>query len=193
MIDEKIYIDQAKEGDMNAFRQLVENHKVRLYNLAYDLTGNRHDAEDLSQDVFIKVFNSLHKYRGESKFSSWLYRITVNTWINMRKSKHYKAQKMTEELQEEHFLMNTNSIANPEKDTESILIQNSIQSALSGLSPREKSIFVLRHYNDLKIADISKSLGISVGSVKTLLFRAIKKMQKNLSYYTQEFGLEDLS
>ena len=193
MIDEKIYIDQAKEGDMNAFRQLVENHKVRLYNLAYDLTGNRHDAEDLSQDVFIKVFNSLHKYRGESKFSSWLYRITVNTWINMRKSKHYKAQKMTEELQEEHLLMNTNSNANPEKDTESNLIQNSIQSALSGLSPREKSIFVLRHYNDLKIADISKSLGISVGSVKTLLFRAIKKMQKNLSYYTQEFGLEDLS
>ena len=95
MDQEKRIIQQAQNGEKNAFRQLVDVHKKRVYYLAYDLTGNHQDAEDLSQEVFMKAYKSLSKFRGESKFSSWLHRITVNLFIDMKRSKQYKTTKTT--------------------------------------------------------------------------------------------------
>ncbi len=188
-------IKQAQNGEKAAFRQLVETHKKLIYYLAYDLTGNQQDAEDLSQEVFMKAYKSLAKFRGESKFSSWLRRITVNLFIDMKRSKQYKSRKIQDQYDEHEFEMtnkvNTNEEFNSETKTEAGLLQQNIQLAMNSLSPKEKSVFVMRHFNGLKNREIGESLNISVGTVKSQLFRAVKKLQKNLEFYRHEFGLEE--
>jgi hypothetical protein len=83
--EEQLLIQRARNGEMGTFRELVELHKKKIYYLSLDLTGNHHDAEDLSQEVFIKAYRALKNFRGDAKFNSWLHRITVNTCISQRR------------------------------------------------------------------------------------------------------------
>ena len=83
--NENQLIERAQENGVDAFRDIVETYKDRIYCLAYDLTCNQHDAEDLVQEVFIKAFRSLDSFRGDAKLSSWLYRITVNSYLNNKR------------------------------------------------------------------------------------------------------------
>ena len=94
MVDEHLLIDRVRRGDMQAFSELVENSKVKVFRLAFNLTGNRHDAEDLSQDVFVKAYRSLSKFRGDAKWSTWLYRITVNTCMDHKRSNSGKGKEV---------------------------------------------------------------------------------------------------
>ncbi|OQX95447.1 hypothetical protein B6I21_05400 [candidate division KSB1 bacterium 4572_119] len=192
--EEQVLVQRARDGDRTAFRELVERYKKQIYYLAYDLTGNHHDAEDLSQEVFIKVFRSLKKFRGDAKLSSWLYRITVNTCISKQRKKSLAAMQLRENFEQEgetdKQFHSSGQNANPEKGAESGLMRKNIETALTNLSPREKSIFVLRHYHDLPLKEIAATLNINIGTVKSMLFRAIKKMQHELSFYKEDFGLE---
>ena len=100
MIEECVLIERAKNGETSAFRELVERNKKNVYYLALDLTGNHHDAEDLSQEVFIKAYRNIKDFRSDSKLSSWLYRITVNTNINQYRKKSHRERKTHESLDE---------------------------------------------------------------------------------------------
>ena len=181
-------VDLARNGDFSAFRELVEQNKRHVYNLAYDLTGRREDAEDISQDVFIKAFRSLNKFRGDSKFSTWIYRITVNTCYSFRRKKSHSAMQTEENM--ELILDRTNKaesrIGNPEQKFESGQIRGNIEKALTKLSKREKSVFVLRNFNELAFDEIVNILKLRPGTVRSLNFRAIKKLRKELSYYKYE-------
>ena len=192
--EEQVLVTRARGGDRLAFREIVERYKKKIYYLAYDLTNNHHDAEDLSQEVFIKAFRSINSFRGDSKFSSWLYRIAVNTSISKQRKKSYSAMQLEEDFENDKNPRNLNfhesSSQNPEKVAEAGVMQQHIRIALERLTSREKSIFILRHYNDLPFKEISHILKITIGSVKSMHFRAIKKLQKELSFYRQEFGLE---
>lgn len=194
MRDEKVLVERANNGEVSAFREIVERYQKKIYYLAYDLTGNHHSAEDLSQEVFIKVFRSLKNFRGDAKFSSWLYRITVNTWISQYRKKSSTALKLWDDFSDSEnkpdFYVPADNHHNPEQFAEASLIQQQIEKALAKLSPRERSIFVMRHYNDLKQKDIADILGITVGTVKSTLFRAIKRLQNELSFYRKYPGLE---
>ena len=158
--------------------------------MAFDLTGNGEDAEDLSQEIFIKMFRSLKDFRGESKLSSWLYRITVNTWIDMKRTRIFKLRSLEEPFEEENLgdygVTGELIGGNPEKNAEASIMRKHLQWALKKLSPRERSVFVLRHYNDMRMIEIGETLNISVGSVKSHLFRAIKKLQKSLAFLKHE-------
>ena len=101
MNKEQVLVTRAQNGELSAFRQLVELYKKNIYYLSYDLTGSHHNAEDLSQDVFIKVFQSIKSFRGEAKLSSWIYRITVNTFISQYRKKSYSAMKLWHDLNDE--------------------------------------------------------------------------------------------
>lgn len=190
MRNENILIKQAQNGDADAFQELVERYKKIVYYFAYDLTGHHENAEDLSQEVFIKTFRSLKSFRGDAKLSSWLYRITVNTLINQKRKKNYKLQTVQESLEEERLYMqsviNKPNNINPEKSAETALLQKYLQQALEKLSIRERSVFILRHYHDLKIKEIGDTLKLSPGTVKSYLFRAVKKLQKSLAFYRQD-------
>lgn len=191
MTEERELINRAQRGDVESFRLLVESARVNVYRLAYDLTSNRHDAEDLSQEVFLKAYRSLNKFRGDSKWSSWLYRITVNSCYDYHKSGATKVMKKQEEIEssENKNACHSTNIT-PDKITDSAIIQENIEKALKQLTPRERSVFVLRHYHDLPLKQIAETLEIADGTVKTLLFRALQKLQQELAFYKKDLGLE---
>jgi RNA polymerase sigma-70 factor (ECF subfamily) len=192
MEEEKKIIDRVQSGDQLAFKQIVELNKKMVYYLAYDLTGNHQDAEDLSQEVFIKMFKSISKFRGEAKLSTWLKKITVNLYIDMKRSKLYKSFNMQYPIEDKEFEINSNqSLSNPDNNMDIKMLSAKVEFSLHKLSPKEKSIFIMRHFQEMTIAEISDSMNIAVGTVKSLLFRAVQKLQQNLAPYRREFGLED--
>ena len=195
MTEDHILIEQAQNGSMTAFRELVDRYKKKIYNIALDMTGNHHDAEDISQDVFIKVYRSLYLYRGDAKFSTWVYRITSNTCIDKSRKKSWKAllikENMDQNIKIHDAYEKKKPQLNPEKSAESDIIQKHIQAALQTLSNRERIIFIMRHYNDLPLKEIASSLQITEGTVKSTLFRALKRLQKKLYFYKQDLGLEN--
>ena len=191
MEEEKRLIERTQSGDRLAFKQIVESHKKMVYYLAYDLTGNHQDAEDLSQQTFIRMYNSISKFRGEAKICTWLRKITVNLYLDMKRSKLYKSQKMQESLEEKEFQYNSiQSSSNVENKTDIKMIHARIKSSLHNLSPKEKSIFVMRHFQEMKISEISDSMNIAIGTVKSLLFRSVQKLQLSLAPYRRESAIE---
>jgi len=195
-IDDRGLIEEIQRGNVAAFRELVERYKKRIYYLALDLTGNHHDAEDLSQDVFIKVYGSIHKFRMESKIHSWLYRITVNAFIDKKKKKFLKIIRLNSENDAEgRQLMapvDEGINGDPERHTESKLIQKHINAALNRLSPKEKVVFIMKHYHEQTIKEIAQIINVSEGTVKSTLFRAINKLKTALSFYKEDLGWEDV-
>jgi RNA polymerase sigma-70 factor (ECF subfamily) len=184
--DEKALIRRLQSGETSAFRELVENHKRALFNLAYDLLRNAQDAEDISQEAFIKVYRSIGDFRGEAQLGSWMYRIVVNLCLNRRRKKALSAMELRESFEDEemHQSMPTHDpTTNPEKATEAVMMRQHLRQALEQLSPQQRTIFVLRHDDDLPLAEISKMLRISEGTVKSQLFRALRKLQEALSFY----------
>jgi RNA polymerase sigma-70 factor (ECF subfamily) len=164
---------------MDAFRELVNGARNGIYRLAYDLTGSRDEAEDLSQEAFIKAYRSLGSFRGEARWSTWMYRITMNTYLDVKKNKVRSIMEHRTDM-EGH---GDDRTVTPDRSAEARLIQEHVEAALGSLTPRERSVFVLRHYHDLPLKHIAETLEISEGTVKALLFRAIGRLQKELAFY----------
>ena len=185
MSTEKTLIQKTINGDQAAFRQLMNLFARRIYALAFDLAGDQYDAEDLTQEVFIKMYRNLEQFRGESTVYTWLHRITINTWLNMKNSKLYKNKKMEMSIDEED-LYQEKQMQLVINQTEITDFQKHIEFSLNKLSKKEKIAFVLRHYHEQSIKEIAQTTGLTSGTIKSLLFRAVKKLRKNMSYYNQE-------
>jgi RNA polymerase sigma-70 factor (ECF subfamily) len=180
-------IRSAQQGQRSAFRDLVRRYQKTAYYFALDLTGNHDDAQDLSQEVFVQIYQSIGRFRGESKFSTWLYRITLNTWSNQKRKRNAKLQALLDPLSDTHIHIKADDrSSSPEKATERALMYDRIQRAARALSPKEKSVFFLRQFQEQKLEAIAEIMGIKVGTVKSLLFRALKKLKKELSVYYQD-------
>ena len=175
--DEQLLVECVQRGEMPAFQELVEKYKQKVYYMALDMTGNHYDAEDLSQEVFMKVFLSIKNFRGDSKLSSWLYRIAMNTCIDKTRRKRLKLVELDEKVVEK-----PSPGENPQSAMEARSTQMQIDQALQKLPPRQRCIFVMRHYNELMLREIAEILKISEGTVKAQLFRAIRKLQKDLGF-----------
>lgn len=167
-----------------SFRELVEQHKKRVYYLALDLTGNHHDAEDLSQEVFIKAHRNLDSFRGDASFFSWLYRIAVNTYLNKRRKKAVRYMTLWDDF--EHVTSGAGASSGPDTQTERHAMQAHIEASLEVLSERERSAFVLKHYHDYKIREIAEMLDVAEGTIKSLLYRATRKLRDELDFYRDE-------
>jgi RNA polymerase sigma-70 factor (ECF subfamily) len=164
-----------------SFDELVERHKKRIYYTALDLTGNHHDAEDLSQEVFIKAYRALDAFRGEAKLSTWLYRICVNTYLNRRRKKAVRCMQLTDTLDRTHE--GTGPESRPGERAERSQMQAHIDASLDALSPRERTAFVLKHYDGLKIKEVADAMDVASGTVKSLLYRATRKLRDELAFY----------
>lgn len=167
---------------MMRFKDVVDNHQRGVYQLALQLTGHHQDAEDLAQDVFIKVHAKLDSFRGEASVKSWVYRITVNTYLNKRRKKALSFMKLRDDF--DQTLIDTRS--NVVKDVESSFIRDHVHNALDALSPKERSAFALRHYNEYSVKEIAEALHIAEGTVKSLLFRAMQKLRKRLVFLVED-------
>ncbi|MBD3290869.1 sigma-70 family RNA polymerase sigma factor [candidate division KSB1 bacterium] len=191
--NENEVIARACDGDVSAFREIVEAYKKNVYYLARDLCGNHETAEDISQDVFIKVFRSLKKFRGDSKFSSWIHRITLNTFLSQYRKKSNTLLREASDIGDEFVraqVGESQEKADPEQRAASKMIGMHIERALDRLSPRERTVFVLRHYEHKKQREIADMLNVTVGTVKSTLFRALQRLRSELSFYREELGLE---
>jgi RNA polymerase sigma-70 factor (ECF subfamily) len=175
--EEHLLVESVQRGEMPAFQELVEKYKQKVYYMALDMTGNHHDAEDLSQEVFIKVFGAIKDFRGDSKLSSWLYRIAMNTCIDKTRRKRLKLVELDERVAEK-----PSSDDDPQRALEARSTQKQIDKALQKLPPRQRCIFVMRHYNEMMLREIAENLKISEGTVKAQLFRAVRRLQKELGY-----------
>jgi RNA polymerase sigma-70 factor (ECF subfamily) len=160
----------------------------KIYAVALDMTGDHHDAEDISQDVFLKAFGSLPRFRGRASISTWLYRMTVNACIDRSRKKAWKAIKpkgaaLNESIQQQNESQRT--LSHPERELEKAILQEHIRGALDGLTERERAVFVLRHYHALPLKEIADCLNVTVGTVKSTLFRALKRLQGMLAPYVK--------
>ena len=192
--NDQILIDRLCSGDQTAFYDLVGRYKKKVYHLAYDITGDHHEAEDISQEVFMKVYRALKTFRRDAKMSSWLHQIAVNTSIDSLRRKSVRHAKSTGEL--DHVSTQENLVASgahnldPLQSAEFAQIQNRISQALQKISPKERTVFVMCHYNGLKLNETAEILNVTIGTVKSLLFRAIRKLRKELSPFMNEYPME---
>ncbi len=184
---------RAQVGDLDAFREIVESHHRQISFLAREMTGNADDAEDGVQEVFIKAYRSLSRFRGESKLSSWLYRIAIRTCLDH--SRHQKRQRWASfiPLHQAFGLSTTRVDANPAQMQEAGRIRDDIERAVDKLTPLERSIFVLRHHRELKIREIAEVLERSEGTVKNILFRAVRKLRTQLAAHRPHLSQEEFS
>ncbi len=185
--NDREFVERILAQDPDVFTDIVRSFSKQVYALAFDLSRDHDDAEDITQDVFIRVYKALEKFRGDSKLSTWLYRITVNTFINRTRTLSYEASKTGTQYDDE---VRTDGMSYPMVNPEQVLSQRVIdehlQAALDELSPSQRTVFILRHYHDLPLKEISEQLGNSEGTVKVLLFRAIHNLQKKLSFYKDD-------
>ena len=176
-----------RHSEPSTFPALVEQYKRPLYALAYDLTGNHHDAEDLSQEVFIKAYRGMAGFRGEAQVYSWLYRIAVNTFLNKRRKKALRFRQLWDDFS--HVPPGTDPQPETDRQAEADVMRRHVETALKQLSPRERSAFVLRHYQDLSLREVADAMDVAEGTVKSLLFRAAKKLRIALAFYREDLGL----
>ena len=169
-------------GEEEAFDEIVARFQGRVFAATYRVLGNREDALDASQEVFIKVYRKIGKWKPTGGFLPWVLRLATNHSIDqLRRKRRYPEQSL-----EEAFVPTSEGAAvephSPQTDTEvrAREIESRIRAALPVLSPSQREVFLLRHYEGLQLAEIADSMGCTVGSVKVHLFRALKKLQVEL-------------
>lgn len=176
-----ILVQRAQQGDEEAFGTLILASEKLIYNIALRMMNNPEDAKDISQDVFIKAFKNIAKFDGKSSFSTWIYRIAVNTCIDeIRKRKGKDTLSMDKEIEgEENSFANQLESNEPTPEVQFLDKEKSIaiQNAINKLSLEHKTMITLRDLQGLSYTEISEAVGISIGTVKSRITRARKNLK----------------
>ena len=173
MMDELRAIARAKKGDAEAFEFLVSTYETSVYRLALRMCGNTHDAEEVAQEAFVAAWKGLPSFRGESKFSSWLYQLTTNAAIDFlrREKRHRGATSIEDEV-------DLAAPGTPQQAAEESEVRQALQQALDALSPEHR---LLRQMRQLSYEEIGRLLGLESGTVKSRLSRAKKQLREILT------------
>lgn len=169
-----------KGGDAGALDAIVNRYQGRVYATAYRLTGNREDALDVAQEVFIKAYRKIAFWQPTGGFLSWLLRMTTNQAIDLLRRRKRTQHESLEDWRAAADGSSDPAIPDTAGQVRAREIDGRIRRALAVLSESQRTAFVLRHYEGLPLNDIADALGCTVGSVKVHLFRAMKKLQKEL-------------
>ncbi|NOX84989.1 MAG: sigma-70 family RNA polymerase sigma factor [Chlorobi bacterium] len=168
---DEMIITRVLNGERDAYAVLVDRYKDRVFSLVRGIVKERHVAEEVAQDVFVKAYISLKKFRKESGFSTWLYRIAYNTAVSQTRKKKYLYRSFDEELE-----MTDSYDAEPGKEVEESR-QKLLTRALLELSAEDKLILMLYYFEEKPVEEISRSTALSVSNVKVKLFRIRKKLK----------------
>lgn len=175
-MDELILIEKAKKGDKAAFEELVRLHEQNVYNLALKLLKNREDALDAAQEAFIKAWINIDSFRGDSKFSVWIYRLTYNTCLDaLRKMKKGEIISLTSEDDEAEKDI-PDETPTPEEEVLRQETRRSVRRAVEELPEEYRRILVMREFTEMTYAEISSVTGLNEGTVKSRLSRARAKL-----------------
>jgi RNA polymerase sigma-70 factor (ECF subfamily) len=188
--EEKLLIEQAQSGDRMAFEELIRRHDREILRLAFHMLGNREEAREVFQETFLKAYRSLSRFRFESSFYTWIYRIATNVGLDhLRKRQTLKEEVSYESDSESHpdrpalkdTLAATTYYSNPERRLYGKEVGARIQEALKTLSEKERLVFELRHYQGLRLKMIGEIMGSTEETAKNYLFRATQKLRSHLS------------
>ncbi len=178
---------KAQRGDVRAFDELVERYHSRIYSLTYNMTSNREDAEDLTQDIFVKAFEALPRFKGKSSFYTWLYRIAVNKTINYRKkrnrSRALSLDQFDQEIKTDDTYHDLTTKGSPLRNINLTELQERLNGALQKLSDKHRTVVVMHDMQGIPHEEIAKVVGASVGTVRSRLFYARRQMQTELSEF----------
>lgn len=192
--NDQILINQIKNGDTNAFGQLVDQYKDLVFTLALRMLKNREEAEEVAQDTFIKTYKSLHRFKGDSKFSTWIYRVAYNTCLDrIKKNRKYLNDVEINEITTNQVQTIDSALDRLEASEK----REAIKFCIDKLSSEDSFLLTLYYYEDLSLNEISEIVGMKSNAIKVKLFRCRKKlaniMTKHLEpeiieYYARERG-----
>lgn len=176
-------VKAVQEGDSSAFEKLVLDNQSKVYNLALRMVGNEDDAFDMSQEAFFRAYSSIQSFRGDSKFSVWLYRLTTNICLDFLRSetrKSHTSLTYTEEDDEKELEIPDERFS-PQTQVERQELREAVRRGLDKLMPDFRAILLLREVDGLSYEEIGSALDLEVGTVKSRIFRARKKLCEILS------------
>ncbi|HEX9006259.1 MAG TPA: sigma-70 family RNA polymerase sigma factor [Bacteroidota bacterium] len=174
--DERQLIADARNGSREAFRCLVEDHMRQAYTVAFRFVNDHHAAEEIAQEAFVRVYESLHAFREEAGFATWLHRIVTNLALNRLKATKRRNEERLDTTVH-GALAATDAPAGADTD-----LQEHIERALHELPTLQRAVVILRHMNGLSTKEVGRILQCSEGTVKTHLFRGLEKMREKLQY-----------
>ncbi|MDE3197172.1 MAG: sigma-70 family RNA polymerase sigma factor [Acidobacteriota bacterium] len=186
-LSDELAIGRARRGDRDAYRVLVERHSRAVFRLAYRMTGNEIDAEDIVQDTFLKAWKQIGKFDGRASFPTWLHRICANCSLDLirarkRRQDLYQRAEAGGDIKDtpDPFSRIPAETPSPERLAQSSQVAAALLPALNQLSEMERTAFVMRHYDGMGIEEISQALGVQPGAAKHSVFRAVQKLRRAL-------------
>ena len=176
------FVTKARAGDADAYRVLVERHSRSLFRLAFRMTGNEQDAEDVVQESFLRAYRQLAKFDERASFGTWLYRIAVNCSLDLVRSRKRRSEHMApvDSEMEDPVLSLPAQDPTPDRLAMSGEVRERVAEAMNELSASERTAFVLRHFEGMCIEDVSQVLGCQPGAAKHSVFRAVQKLRRAL-------------
>jgi RNA polymerase sigma-70 factor, ECF subfamily len=185
--DEAQAVARARDGDTEAFRFLVERHSRGVFRLAFRMTGNEHDAEDVVQETFLKAYRKLAAFEERAQFGSWLHRIAANCAYDVLRARvrHDDRLDRGQGPEGDRTLTVPTDDPSPERLVAGGEVRRRLRAALARLSALERSAFTLRHVEGMSIAEISRALDLDTSAAKQSVFRAVRKLRQALGEHAQ--------
>ena len=177
----------AQKGSTNSFNKLIDKYHSRIYSLTYQMTSNREDAEDLTQEIFIKAFEALPRFKGRSSFYTWLYRIGINKTINYRKKRNrnrpLSIDALDQDITYDEVYAELDSKDSPLRHIGLNELQVKLNEAMQKLSLKHRTVVVMHDIEGIPHDEIAKIVGVSVGTIRSRLFYARRQLQADLGEY----------
>lgn len=190
-LDERKLVERASGGDPAAFNRLMEMHERRMYAVALRMCGNREDAQDCLQESMLRVYRAIGSFKGQSAFSTWVYRITMNTCLDELRRKKNKQSTSLDSLVDTGWSPRDESMG-PEKQAIAHEMQNSLHTAIRDLPEDMRSAVVLRDIHGLSYDEIAQMLEINVGTIKSRISRGREKLREKLKGNMELFDSRDV-
>jgi RNA polymerase sigma-70 factor (ECF subfamily) len=179
--DDAACVSRTLSGDEEAFRQLVERHSRGLYRTAYRIVGNAADADDVVQETFLRAYRALAKFDARASFTTWIHRIAINCSLDLLDSRKRRGP---HDSADEDLARLVAPDATPDRLAQGNEMQRAIANAMRELSGKERTAFVLRHFEGMPLEEIGQVLGIRLNATKNTVFRAVRKLREQLQPFT---------
>ena len=182
-LTDRAYVAKARSGDADAYRVLVERHSRTLFRLAFRMTGNEQDAEDVVQESFLRAYRQLGKFDDRASFGTWLYRIAANCSLDLVRARKRRSEQLVAaepDTREDPIAALPSGDPSPEREALSSEVRERVAAAMQDLSAAERTAFVLRHFEGMCIEEVSRVLECQPGAAKHSVFRAVQKLRRAL-------------